>query len=174
MSLGTSQSSAGLPKATGSGLGTVVHPPYGLLSQAVPKKRAERAPDAGISFTTLICLPAARINSFAQASSPSRLGSRSTTVLLTRHVSVWGPKSRHPKHSALFRLNWKLTFCCRFQRVVEILPAVLEGCNSRDVPSLLQPLERTHYRLPDGDEDLYRRVTGKYRVLPLALGDIVV
>jgi hypothetical protein len=56
----------------------------------------------------------------------------------------------------------------------KFIAVVPEGCNSRDIPSVLQPLGRTHYRLPDDDEDLYRRLTGQPRVLPLALGDIVV
>lgn len=56
----------------------------------------------------------------------------------------------------------------------KFIAVVPEGCDSQHIPTLLQPLGRTHYRLPDDDEDLYRRLTGQPRVLPLALGDIVV
>ena len=55
----------------------------------------------------------------------------------------------------------------------KFIAVVLEGCSPRHIPDILMPIGRTHYYWPDGDEDLYRRLTNQPRVVPVPLGDIV-
>jgi hypothetical protein len=56
----------------------------------------------------------------------------------------------------------------------KFIAVVMEGCYAADIPDVLQPLGRTHYRLPRDDEALYRLLTDQPQVLPLPLGSLVV
>jgi hypothetical protein len=53
------------------------------------------------------------------------------------------------------------------------IAVVLDKCLPEDIPDVLLPVGRSYYHWPQDDEDLYRRLTGQPRVLPAALGEIV-
>ena len=53
------------------------------------------------------------------------------------------------------------------------IAVVLNGCQPAHIPDILMPVGRTYYSWPDGDEDLYRRLTNQPRVIPATLGEIV-
>lgn len=55
----------------------------------------------------------------------------------------------------------------------KFIAVVPEKCSHHDIPDVLLPIGRSYYLWPQDDEDLYRRLTGQPRVLPEALGDIV-
>jgi hypothetical protein len=61
-----------------------------------------------------------------------------------------------------------------FPRAHEKFIAVVPiGCSTDDIPDVLLPIGRSHYLLPQDDEDLYRRLTGQPRVIPAPLGAIL-
>ena len=55
----------------------------------------------------------------------------------------------------------------------KFIAVLLEGMSPTDIPDVLLPYGRQYYVWPNDDEELYRRITGQPRVLPVPLGPLV-
>jgi len=59
-------------------------------------------------------------------------------------------------------------------RESKFLAVLFDGSSVDEIPDVLQPIGRTHYRLPEDDDILYRTLTDQPRVTPAPLGPMIV